>query len=273
VPETEAHFEIVPPAGARRPFIAHVPHASIRIPPFLRPEILLGDEELADEVLRLTDWYTDDLFGRLADHGATLFVNRLSRLVFDPERFVDDESEPMAARGQGVVYWRGTRGQSLRRPDLELRARRIDESYRPYHAVLDSLVGEMLEASGTCTLLDCHSFSSVPLPSEIDQASDRPDICIGTDPVHTPAAMAEAMVAAFRAEGFRVERDTPFSGTFVPGGSHGRDTRVRSVMIEVRRGLYIDEVTAERRSDYEEVRRALVRAVSSQMSSLEPLGG
>lgn len=256
-----ATFDIVPQMTGVAPVIGHVPHASTVIPEDLRAELLITDDELEAELTRMTDWYTDDLFAWLTDHGATLFVNRLSRFVFDPERFVDDDREPATAMGQGVVYTRTTDGRPLREPDQGLRARRIEELYRPYHAALDTVVHQVLEAFGTCTLLDCHSFASRPLPSELDQQPDRPDICIGTDVVHTPAELADAMAEAFASEGFRVGRDSPFSGTFVPSGFYGRDPRVRSVMIEVRRGLYIDEATAQRHPAYADVRDAIERAV------------
>ncbi len=266
-PRVKSPFEVISPAAARVPAVAHVPHSSTRIPPPIRAEIVLPDDELADELIRLTDWHTDDLFAPLARHGVTLFVNRLSRFVFDPERFLDDAAEVTAAHGQGVVYWRGTRGQVLREIDAELRERRIGELYRPYHAALDEVVAGMLSEFGVCTLVDCHSFPSTPLPSEIDQASDRPDICIGTDDEHTPPDLAEAMVDAFEAEGFRIKLDSPFAGTFVPSGFYGRDRRVRSVMIEVRRGLYMDEATTERRPDFDTVSARIERAITASALS------
>lgn len=261
----EPAFGIVPPPGRRAPLIVHVPHASTRIPSEVRAEILLDDTELSDELIRLTDWYTDDLFGWLADEGATLFVNRLSRLVFDPERFLGETREPAAARGQGVVYSHGSRGQSIRELTVELRADRIERLYRPYHAALDRLVEEMLATFEACRILDAHSFPSRPLASELDQSPDRPDICIGTDARHTPEDLARALEDAFASEGFRIERDTPFAGTFVPSGSYGRDSRVTSVMVEVRRGLYLDEASAERRADYPVVRAAIQRALTSAL--------
>ncbi|MEX1336105.1 MAG: N-formylglutamate amidohydrolase, partial [Candidatus Limnocylindrales bacterium] len=226
---------IIRPSGDAAPVIVHVPHASTVIPEAARAELLLSEAELADELLRLTDHHTDALFAGLGELGATLFVNDRSRFVFDPERFLEDSAEPMAARGQGVVYWQGTRGQPIRSASAELRERYVEEGYRPYHAALDALVAAVLEAFGVCLIVDGHSFPSEPLPSELDQAPDRPDICIGTDELHTPVALADALEAAFAAEGYVVRRDAPFAGTFVPGGFYGTDERVRSVMIEVRR--------------------------------------
>jgi len=72
---------------------------------------------------------------------------------------------------------------------------------------------------------------------------DRPDICIGTDPFHTPVALRETLVSAFASEGFRVAVDAPFSGALVPARHYLRNPRVQSVMVEVNRRVYLDEAT------------------------------
>jgi N-formylglutamate amidohydrolase len=256
-----AAFEIIQPTVPALPVVAHVPHSSTVIPGDVRSELLIDDAELEQELIRLTDWHTEDLFDWLPGHGATTFVNRLSRFVFDPERFLDLELEATESVGQGVVYTHGTQRQSIRDPDPDLRAARIEALYRPYHAALEDLATAKLEEFGRCTLIDCHSFPSKPLPSELEQRPDRPDICIGTDPVHTPAEMAAALERALIEEGLNVTRDMPYSGTFVPSRYIRGDARVHSVMIEVNRALYLDERTAERSPNYRVVKAALERAV------------
>jgi N-formylglutamate amidohydrolase len=263
--EQPTDFAIVEPSGAKSPLVAHVPHASTSIPTAVREELLVTDAVLDDELLRLTDHYTDQLFAGLGALGATLFVNQRSRLVFDPERFLDDAAEPTSAWGQGVVYTHGSRGQPLRQPDPALRDRRIEELYRPYHAALDAMVAAAIASFGACTLIDCHSFPSTPLPSEADQAPDRPDFCIGTDAVHTPPDLAGQLEASFIEQGYRVERDRPYAGTFVPSGYYHTDARVHSVMIEVRRGLYMDEASGQRSARFEEVGLAISRAVEAAL--------
>ena len=254
-------YEILRPAAAGIAVVAHIPHSSTIIPPEERSAILLDDASLAREVIRMTDWHTDRLFGWAVDRGASAIIHRRSRLVTDPERFADQSLEPMEARGQGAVYTRTSHGEPLRVPDLDARRRTITTLFEPYHRALSTLVSEQLDRFGTCTILDCHSFGTLPLPSEADQSPDRPDICIGTDPVHTPDALVEALERAFALEGFRVHRDSPFDGAIVPLDRYGVDLRVRSVMVEVRRGLYCDESTGEPSAGFDAVSAAIERAV------------
>ena len=137
-------FEIVRPTVAAIPVLAHVPHASTTIPAQERAAILLDDAALAREVVRMTDWHTDRLFGWAVDRGASALINRRSRLVIDPERFADQSLEPMEARGQGAVYTRTSDGEPLRTPDPDDRERIITTLYEPYHRALSTLVAEQL---------------------------------------------------------------------------------------------------------------------------------
>jgi N-formylglutamate amidohydrolase len=258
---------ILPEAGTDRPWVAHIPHAGLAIPLDVRAGILLDDASLRRQLVQLTDWHTDRLFGWLPAAGATAFVNRTSRLVIDPERFPDDALEPMAALGQGAVYTRTTDGRPLRSGDPMDRAHLVATFYQPYHAALTALVERVLARHGRCLLIDGHSFGSVPLPSEHDQAPDRPDVCIGTDPIHTPEALARALETAFAADGLRVKRDSPFAGALVPLTHHGRDLRVTSVMLEIRRGLYCDEATGAPLPGFAAVRDRIRAAVLAGLAA------
>jgi N-formylglutamate deformylase len=81
-----AFVRVGEPESARVPLLIHVPHASTWIP---------------ESVLSMTDRYTDELFDSAAERGGIALVNRVSRLVCDPERFPDDANEQMAALGYG----------------------------------------------------------------------------------------------------------------------------------------------------------------------------
>ncbi len=236
--------------------VLHIPHSSKRVPAETRQTILLDDAALDGELLRMTDAYTDELFPITpVEAGRVIFS--LSRLVCDVERFTSDENEPMAARGMGVTYTRTSVGGVLRaQPDPADRQKCLDRWYWPHHSKLEHLVKDVAERSGLCLIVDCHSFPSVALPYELDQTSPRADICIGTDQVHTPAAVRDAVTAAAQAEGYSVALDAPFSGALVPLASYRRDPCIMSVMIEVNRRLYMDENTGLRNETFEKVRAA-----------------
>ena len=223
--------------------VLHIPHASRVIPDDIRPSLLLSNDDIEAELLRMTDAYTDDLFGSALPH-APVIVFGVSRLVVDPERFEDDGDEPMAAMGMGAVYERTSDGRPLRRPPSPgERSALLERFYRPHHARLTAAVDDALGRSDRCVVIDGHSFPSVPLPYELDQSPDRPDICIGTDDFHTPPALGAAAVAAVRAAGWSVAVDRPFSGALVPRAHYRNDSRVTAVMVEVNRRLYMDEAT------------------------------
>jgi N-formylglutamate amidohydrolase len=233
--------------------VIHIPHASATIPASERASLTISDEALRLELLRMTDWYTDELVD-LGEEVASTLVFPISRLVVDPERFADDSVEPMARKGMGAVYTRTSDGRPLRSSlDAAERQRLVEQYYFPHHERLAALVTEALSNSGQCLLIDAHSFPSSPLPCDLDQTPLRPDICIGTDSFHTPAWLGDAALSAFRARGWRVALDRPYAGSIVPMRYHRQDARVASVMVEMNRSLYMDEATGERLPEFPEI--------------------
>ena len=241
--------------------VLHIPHSSRRVPAEERQAILVDNTELNDELLRMTDAYTDELFPITpVEAGRVIFP--LSRLICDVERFPSDENEPMAARGMGVTYTRTSMGGVLRaQPDPADRQKCLDRWYWPHHSKLEHLVKDVAERSGVCLIVDCHSFPSVALPYELDQASPRADICIGTDSFHTPRAVRDAIIAAAEADGYSVAVDAPFSGALVPLSSYRKDHRILSVMIEVNRRLYMEEDSGKKKDGLGKVCATLGRLV------------
>ena len=77
--------------------VLHVPHASTVIPEGERKKLLATREELDRELLRLTDWFMDELFA-VEDSRVDTVVFPVSRLVVDVERFLDDSMEQIRAR-------------------------------------------------------------------------------------------------------------------------------------------------------------------------------
>lgn len=223
------------------PVLVHLPHDATLIPPSAAADFLPGPAELARETLRLVDAHTAELY---ADGLAPVDVVRseVSRLVVDVERFADDAREPCAQVGMGATYERTTEGRPLRLLTPERRAELMDRYYWPHHRALDVAALARLERFGRCIILDAHSYPTGPLPT---QASSRrsPEIGVGTQPDHTPPALRELVAGFFQGRGYDVGIDVPFSGAMVPNACFGREPRLWSVMVEVRRDLYMDETT------------------------------
>ena len=216
------------------PILLHIPHASIIIPGVVRSRFCFQD--LDDELLKMTDRYCDQLF---IGYDAVIFP--LSRLVCDPERFRDDEQESMSRIGMGAVYTNTSSCETLRRIEAEERERLLQRYYDPHHRLLTAAVEAKLQTHGRCLIVDGHSFHPTPLPYEPDQAPDRPDFCIGTDPYHTPEGLAVEAMTFLNRQGFSVCKNSPYSGSLVPLKYYGKDRRVGSIMIEINRRLYMDE--------------------------------
>ena len=215
------------------PLLLHVPHASTFIPPEELPRFCPID--LADELLKMTDRYCDELFT-----GYKKVVFPVSRLVCDPERFRDDAEESMSRIGMGAVYTRTSSGELLRKVTEGEREKLLRRYYDPHHARLTEAVEEKLRTYGRCLIVDGHSFHPVPLPYEPDQEPSRPDFCIGTDPYHTPEQLATFALGFLRREGFTVSLNRPYAGSLVPLKYYRQDHRVSSLMIEVNRRLYMN---------------------------------
>lgn len=241
--------------------VLHIPHASVIIGAEVRASFCIDDATLADELLQMTDWFTDELFA-LDNLIASHVVYPVSRLVVDPERFIDDDAEPMAARGMGAIYTHTSRRAPLRHPmDTKSREQLLHAHHRPHHARLATAIDAALAAWNSCLVIDCHSFGSKAKAYEVDQSSWRPDICLGTDQYHSPQALVDSARQMFEDAGFTVELDRPFSGALVPSTHFQRDPRVMALMVEVNRGLYMDERSGERLKTFDIVRERLQQVV------------
>ncbi len=232
-------FEIVP-GDASSPYVIHVPHSSTRIPDDVRRQLLLSEDELAEELRLMTDERTDELAALAARQVAPrpwLFVNHLSRLVVDPER-LPDEHEEMYDVGMGAVYTRTSAGLVLRDSDEHAERLLLKRFFTPYAEALADLIDERIAATGHAVLVDLHSYPAHALPYELHQDARRPPVCLGVDVDHTPAALR---VRAFRACSVigQVVVNEPFAGSYIPLRHFGRDNRVTSVMVELRRDTYM----------------------------------
>ena len=198
------------------PIVLHLPQASTLIPEDLRQDFLLSDQELQEELNRITDHATDLIFQQ-AFPEANAIVFPVSRLVVDLERFSDDSQELMSQVGMGVTYTRGSLRQPLREQLTQgKRQELLERYYIPHHQKLTDAVEESLLANDHCLIIDGHSFPALPLPYELNQTAFRPDFCLGTDDFHTPEELVARVEKMLGSCGYSTARDQPFSGPIVP---------------------------------------------------------
>lgn len=87
-------------------------------------------------------------------------------------------------------------------------------------------------------LVDLHSYPVEALPYELHQDAKRPPVCLGVDIDHTSGVLRERAFRACSAIG-EVVVNQPFAGSYIPLRHFGRDNRVSSVMVELRRDTYM----------------------------------
>jgi N-formylglutamate deformylase len=228
-----------------RKLIIHIPHSSINIP--LLDGYVGTKDKIQEELVKLTDWYTDELFYSDTD---TMIVAPFSRLFCDVERFENDAEEVMAKFGMGVLYERFDDGDLLRTVTPTLREYIIKNYYRKHHTHFTNKVTEELTKQETCLIIDCHSFPSIPLIRGLDQTKNRPDFNIGTDPYHTPKELVDASITYFEERGFSLGIDWPYSGTIVPMEHFQKNIKVHSIMLEVNRKLYLEEPSNKKSNEF-----------------------
>jgi N-formylglutamate amidohydrolase len=210
--------------------VLNIPHSGVEIPAEYRGDILLSDAELQAELELMTDKRTDELFV-----GYTAVTTPISRLVCDIEKFADDSDEPAISRGMGAVYTKTADGRVLREFDAVKREAIMKGLYNPYHEQFTEVVRRKLVEFDKCLIIDCHSYDEGLVFLE---GADV-DVCIGTDKFHTPDSMSGLARERFTEAGYSVAFDKPFEGTIVPREYLRKDSRVKSIMIELNKRVYL----------------------------------
>jgi N-formylglutamate amidohydrolase len=230
--------------SATSPVVLHAPHGSRFIPDDLLSTYLVDATELDRERNLMTDHFTGELVeAAVRASGASAIVNRLSRFVVDVERF-PDEREEMLAVGMGAFYTHGSQGQRIR-PDSVMTDPELREFFDAYSLAFTELVQRTVDAHGRAIIVDVHSYPTSPLPYEVHADEPRPQLDVGVDDTHTSAGLLAAVREAFGQ--LQIGVNESFHGTYVPLRFYDAgDTRVQSVMLEIRRDVYMDEVAVVR---------------------------
>lgn len=250
--------------------LIHAPHGGKVITDFARGSLIIDEDEIKSELLAMTDSHTDRMALDISSHAyaygskhktTPVFRNLLSRLVVDPERF-PDEREEMNAVGMGAVYTHGSQRQQIRVAHPAIAEKLIKMYFKNYADVLQYHVDTLLNRHDKTTIVDLHSYASVALPYELHKEDHRPQICIGVDNYHTGEIQVAGVQSILHEKGYETSINKPFAGTYVPLKHYGQDDRVSSLMLEIRRDIYMDEKDAELKpEEYQKLVMALAEVV------------
>lgn len=211
-----------------------IPHASSYIPPEIRSLIPHADAVLN----RSPDLYTERLYDV---PGVRTVLSRVSRIIADVNRAPDEMYTEGRRRAEGVVSLSLPTGIDVfaEDPSWETMQGWINAHHAPFHEELDRAL------EGMRFLIDCHSMWSVAPPSRPDAGTPRPDIVIGNRLYTTCDARTTRFMRDFwMREGYNVAVNDPYIGRYVVGTHCSRKT-MPGVQIELKRSLYMDEVSLE----------------------------
>lgn len=233
--------------------LLHIPHSSLHFPKQLSDDYFLSKKDLEKDSKIIADMYTCELFEEAFKKfgGIRLDVNRL---FLDVERFRDDEQEPMSKIGMGVLYTKTSDLKPLRSLKYKEEILKI---YDKYHEALDDLVENKLKMHGKCLIIDCHSFPSVQRAFMLDDRIDC-DVCIGYESFHCDKKTVAKIKYKLGKMGYKIYINKPYSGSIVPNKYFQKDSNVKSIMLELNRKIYMDDVfNFEKNDNFYSIKQSL----------------
>jgi N-formylglutamate deformylase len=262
-------FTLSHPTAPAVPLVCDSPHSGTHYPDdfgHAAPHALLRQGE---------DTHVDALWDAAPAAGATLLAAQFPRTYIDPNRSLDDLDpgllagpwpEPLAPGektrlGSGLVWARMNAATPIYDRKLavaEVR-HRIERYYRPYQAALAQAIEQAAARFAGVWHLNLHSMPANAY-ERLQIRSERPlaDFVLGDrDGASCEPAFVALVEEELRDRGYSVARNDPYKGAQLIG-SIGQPARNRhSLQVEIHRGLYMDEATRERSTNFEVVRRDL----------------
>ena len=233
-------------------YLIHLPHCGLEIPNEFLNDYLLSKDELKENIYEYCDIYTDKLFSLFYKNFAGV-KNSYSRLFFDPERFFNDKDETM--HQQYKLGWFYENAIVQKKPLRVTKNKElIAKYYKAHHQKLNQLTAQKLARYNKCTIIDCHSFSNNKYWFQ-DKNITFPDICIGFDNTHVDKDLVQIIKDEFKE--YKIGINTPYSGALVPNDYWQVDNRVKSVMIEINKKLYVEPDNITKNRNFKNIQQKL----------------
>lgn len=218
--------------------IFHFPHSSLNVPKYFLNMLLISLEEFQELNVLNSDIKVDKLV-------ENIFVNKVvfkySRMFCDVERFEDENVEPMAKKGMGIVYTNAINGKKLIKVEQKHKQNVIKNYYKPHHNRLNKLTDTIINKFNKAYIFDLHSFSDDLAKLTFGPDISTPDICLGIEKDFEDENLTKYTIDFFEKKGYSVEINSPYKGTLIPSKHYfNKDTRIKGIMIELNKRIYLN---------------------------------
>lgn len=267
---------VAPPHAPPVPLIVTVPHAGRALTPALTARLRVP----AVQLRQLEDPWVDRLFEAVPAHGGWLVTTRWARAVADVNRAADEfafaapvpgwRATAKARIGLGVVPTR-LAGAPIYTTPLDPAAvdARVAQAHRPYHAALGALVDDLHARFGEVLVVDGHSMPDNAQPPALPPA----DAVIGDRwSTSAEAGWVAELQGALEGARFTTARNRPYAGGYITRHYGRPGEGVHVVQLELRRGLYMDEVAFAPTSAFAAIRVRLDGVVAALVRRLRGRG-
>lgn len=271
-------YEVLHPDAHTSCVVFASPHSGRDYPlSFLRTSVLSDTEIRTSE-----DAFVDQLFDVAPNFGAPLLKAGAPRAFVDLNRSADELDpsviegvrgighNPRVSSGLGVIPRVVANGRAIYRGKISLNEadRRIQTYWKPYHAMLQSLLDRAQQRHGQAILIDCHSMPHEAMDGMDRVGMIRPDVVLGDRfGAAADGAVMDQVEAAFVSAGFNVSRNAPFAGAYVTQ-AYGRPSRNQhAIQVEIDRSLYMNEQLIRPNAGFEATQTRL-RAVVEEISAI-----
>jgi N-formylglutamate deformylase len=258
-------YQLIQPKGEETiPILFESPHSGTFHP-------IDGAENIsAGKIYPGVDRYIDQLFDFAPAIGAPLVYAEFCRCFIDTNRALSDMRpdwfsspwpEPLfptdkSNNGLGLV-WPNTNGTQFSPDDISAR---IDEYYRPYHAIIQSELLRLKNIHGQAIHISCHSApKSIMKPQINPRLNYTADIVISDQFGQTAdAKIGKKLRKLLTAQGYNVLSNDPFQGDELIAANGAPHNHIHSIQIEINRALYMNEKTQKiEQSKFDALKRDL----------------
>ena len=267
------------PAGEMIPLVLDSPHSGTSYPEdfdHAPPRAIVRQAE---------DTHVATLWRAAPAYGATLIEAHFPRAYIDPNRSLDDIDvelledswpEPLTPsrktqQGIGLVWRLAREGMPMYARKLtaaEVRAR-IDGYWQPYHDELSAVLDARHQRFGAVWHLNCHSMPAIGDALADDPGRERADFVLGDrDGTTCEPAFTQVVADTLRNLGYSVMVNDPYKGVEIVRRYGRPQERRHSLQLEVKRTLYMDEISLATSAGFARLEADLARLTSNIASHL-----